>query len=254
MRAVLTYHSIDASGSPISLDPRTFAAHVAWLASGRVRVVPLDELVREPEGDGDGGAGDDDDRVALTFDDGFASFASEAAPRLRAHGLPATLFVVAAHVGRSNSWPVRGVSRVPTLPLLDWDALGALGESGVAIGAHTRTHPSLAALPPDAVAEEIEGGADEIARRLGTRPTAFAYPYGDSPPHAAACVRRRFAVGVTTELRPLAAHEDRALVPRLDAYYLRDPRLLARWGTPTFRGLIGARRAARAARRWLRSD
>ena len=46
MRAILTYHSIDESGSPISVAPAAFRRHVEWLASGRVRVVSLEEIVR----------------------------------------------------------------------------------------------------------------------------------------------------------------------------------------------------------------
>ena len=42
MRAILTYHSIDESGSPISVDPDAFRRHVRWLASGRVRVTTPD--------------------------------------------------------------------------------------------------------------------------------------------------------------------------------------------------------------------
>ena len=65
MRAILTYHSIDPSGSPISVSPAAFRRHIEWLASGRVRVVRLEELMRLPAGE---------DAVALTFDDGFAKF------------------------------------------------------------------------------------------------------------------------------------------------------------------------------------
>ena len=37
MRAVLTYHSIDDSGSPISLAEKDLRGHVAWLAARAVR-------------------------------------------------------------------------------------------------------------------------------------------------------------------------------------------------------------------------
>ena len=40
MRAVLTYHSIDDSGSPISVRRDAFQRHVKWLASGQVAVAP----------------------------------------------------------------------------------------------------------------------------------------------------------------------------------------------------------------------
>ena len=38
-RAVLTYHSLDESRSPISLAPAVFEKHVEWLTSGRVAML-----------------------------------------------------------------------------------------------------------------------------------------------------------------------------------------------------------------------
>ena len=95
MRAILTYHSIDASASPISVSKEVFASHVEWLATGRVRVTTVDELLRLP---------DSADAVALTFDDGFENFGEIAAPALARHALPSTLFIVSDYVGRTNAW------------------------------------------------------------------------------------------------------------------------------------------------------
>lgn len=243
-RAILTYHSIDGSGSPISVAPDAFAAHVRWLASGRVRVVPLVNLAAEVRD----GSASDGDAVALTFDDGFANFAEHAAPLLAEHALPATVFVVSEHAGRTNAWGGRDAAGIPTLPLMDWSALGRIAESGVDIGAHTRTHPHLDALGSNAIAEEIEGGASEITSRLGRRPTSFAYPYGAVSDSAAAVVRATFDAGVTTRMRTLSTGDDRALLPRLDAYYLRSPDGLAGWGTARFRAYLTMRAAVRAAR------
>ncbi len=239
MRAILTYHSIDSSGSPISVSREAFAGHVRWLASGAVRVVPLTEIVR--------GAADGD-AVALTFDDGFANVAESAVPLLRDHALPATVFVVSGQVGGTNAWGGREQAGIPTLPLMDWDALGALGASGIELGAHTRRHPKLDTVGVNALSDEIEGGADEIERRTGCCPSTFAYPYGIAPAAAAAVVRRRFDVGVTTQLRVLAPDDDLALLPRLDAYYFRRADGLDAWGTARFRAWLGLRAAVRAVR------
>lgn len=239
MRAILTYHSVDRSGSPVSVSPETFAAHVRWLSSGRVRVVPLEEI-RTVKGDA----------VAITFDDGYRSVQDEALPRLLDHGMPATVFAVTAHVGGSNVWD-RGDARLPELPLMNWDALGRLSDEGLEIGAHTRRHPRLDALGVAALEDEILGGAAELEERLGRRARAFAYPYGRTSPAAVALVRRRFARAVTTELRCLRQVEDAALLPRLDAFYFRASGQLERWGSAAYAARLGARRAARTARRLL---
>ncbi len=246
-RAILTYHSLDDSGSPISVSPDAFAAHVRWLVSGRVRVVPLVTLADEARS----GAATSD-AVAITFDDGFANFADHAAPLLRAHDLPATVFVVSDHVGRTNAWGGREVPGIPTLPLMDWSAIGRVSAAGVEIGAHTRTHPPLDRRSGDALADEIQGGADEVTLHVGQRPHSFAYPYGAVSRAAAEVVRTHFQVGVTTRLRTLAADDDRALLPRLDAYYLRRPDGLSGWGTPRFRAYLRVRAAVRAVRERVR--
>ena len=243
LRAVLTYHSLDDSGSPISVEPASFAAHARWLASSSVRVVALETLVREVRGGDDAG-----DAVALTFDDGFANFGEHAAPLLTELGLPATVFVVSAHAGRTNAWGGTPDDGIPTLPLLDWQALGRLSECGITLGGHTRTHARLDALSGAALEDEIAGGAEDMVAQLGRRPTAFAYPYGATSRDAARCVGRHFAVGVTTQFLPLGAGDDAVLLPRLDAYYFRRPDGLRHWGSVRFRAYLRVRATARAAR------
>lgn len=239
MRAILTYHSIDDSGSPVSVGASAFAAHVRFLASGAVRVVPLAELVALPEGE---------DAIAVTFDDGFANFAQSAWPLLRDHRLPVTLFVVSDHVGGTNAWGGRDVPGIPTLPLLPWDALERLAREGVTLGAHTRRHPDLRRLDDAALADELDGSLAAIAERTSLRPDSFAYPYGHVDERVARAVAERFRLACTTELRLLARGERRELLPRLDAFYLRKPGALERWGTPAFRRAIRLRALARRAR------
>lgn len=239
MRAILMYHSIDSSGSPISVAAGAFRRHVDWLAGGPVQVVSLEQLLRLPE---------ETLAVALTFDDGFANFATEAAPLLRDRGLPALLFVVTGHIGRDNRWGGRGDPGVPVLPLLDWDALGRLREMGFTLGAHTRTHPRLTRLDGSMLEAELADAAGEMERRLGERPETFAYPYGDVDQRvaraAAACYRR----ACTTELGPLNEAESCHRLPRIDAWYLRNPARLADWGSREFRAWLWCRRQGRRLR------
>jgi peptidoglycan/xylan/chitin deacetylase (PgdA/CDA1 family) len=47
-----------------------------------------------------------------------------------------------------------------------------------AVGAHTRDHPSLRALPRDEQRVQIERSRDDLAAWTGKRPTAFSYPFG----------------------------------------------------------------------------
>jgi peptidoglycan/xylan/chitin deacetylase (PgdA/CDA1 family) len=244
MRAILTYHSIDESGSPISMSEGVFRSQIAWLAKGHVRVVSLDTLLRMPS---------DANAVTLTFDDGFVNFGDIAAPLLAEHGLPSTLFVVTDAAGRTNRWNGQSGRGVPELPLLNWDSLRRLADHGVDLGAHTRTHPDLAKASKEQQHDEIVGSAERIFFETGRTPTAFAYPYGSLTDAAVGLVATRFAWGLTTEMRSVGTNEARALLPRLDMYYLRDAGQLERWGTIRFRCHLTLRASARRVRRGLRS-
>jgi peptidoglycan/xylan/chitin deacetylase (PgdA/CDA1 family) len=242
MRAILTWHSVDASGSPISVTPDEFRRQVAWLVSGRVRVVSVGRLLDLPN---------ESNAVALTFDDGFVNFATEAAPILREHALPVTLFVVTGRAGADNRWRGRGDPGIPALPLLDWDQLGRLHESGVSLGAHSVHHRRLTRLARDEVEAELAQSAAELERRVGERPEGFAYPYGAADETVRGIAGRHYRWACTTDLRPLPAGAPPLGLPRLDAWYLRDPARLAHWGTPRFRTWLWYRRQGRRLRRGL---
>ncbi|MGQ0764519.1 MAG: polysaccharide deacetylase family protein [Gemmatimonadota bacterium] len=242
MRAVLTYHSIDESGSVVSIPLSSFRAHVRWLASGDVRAVPLGQVLEAP---------DSADVVAVTFDDGFENLHRDAWPLLREHNIPFTVFVVTDHVGGMNNWGGSGDAGVPRFPLMSWPTLGRLREGGASIGAHTRRHPSLPSLAPAAVEEELRGSAEAIERELGVPPDSFAYPYGETGRAASDCAARTFRLSCTTEHRPLRGVENSALIPRLDMWYFRDPRRLESWGSSSFRRALWIRGQARRARRMI---
>lgn len=239
MRAILMYHSIDSSASPISLSEDAFRAHVRFLGSGRVRVVPLASLPALP---------DDTDAVALTFDDGFLNFTSAALPVLSHLGFPATVFVVSDAVGTTNAWGGRTEAGIPTLPLMSWSDLQRARDAGVEIGAHTRTHPDLTLLSSSQVQDEMAGGVERITAELGKRPDSFAYPYGAVSDRVVRAARGLFQLSVTTTLRPLAPDDNRALLPRLDALYFRKPGTLEAWGSPAFRRRLWVRAQGRRVR------
>jgi len=242
MKATLTYHSIDDSESPVSLAPATFQRHVAWLASGRVKVLGLDALLAHPE--------DGEDAVALTFDDGFLNN-DDPVRRLLDAGLPATLFVVSRYVGTTNAWGGYGDRRIPVLPLLSWDDLGGLIERGASVAAHSRTHAPMTSLSPFALDDELLGCVDDLHTRLGLRASHLAYPYGDVDERVAARAEHHFRFGHTTAFDMLRSTAPRLQLPRLDMYYFQKPGTLEAWGTPAFARRVSWCRTRRRARAWL---
>jgi len=194
----------------------------------------------------------DGDAVAITFDDGFTSFDELAWPRLREAGLPATLYVVTGRVGEDNRWGGRPEPGIPDLPLMDWEALGRVAGEGVELGGHGRAHLRLDQAGDAEVEDEIEGCREEIRKRTGSAPSSFAYPYGAYDDRAEAAAVRTYENAVTTELRPLRGRDPAHRLPRLDAFYLRRPGRLERFGSGGFRRYVAVRAALRGVRGLLR--
>lgn len=237
MKAILTYHSVDEGGSPISIHPDTFVRHCERLALLGPRVVSLDELLRLPAGES---------AVAITFDDAYTNFATQAWPVLRAYRMPVTLFVPTACVGGTNAWDA-SLPWVPRLEILDWDALGRLVDEGVTLGSHTRTHAYLPGVSAAQLADELEGSAADLERLTGTRPRGLAYPYGALNNRVELACGTSYQYACTTELRPLDGGERPHQLPRVDMYYLRAAYGLEFCDTLAFRVYLNARAGAR---RW----
>jgi peptidoglycan/xylan/chitin deacetylase (PgdA/CDA1 family) len=237
MKAILTWHAIEDSPSPISVGTAAFADQVAFLAS-RVRVVPLADILTA-----------DDDAVALTFDDAFASFTDRAWPRLRDAGLPATVFVVTDRVGGRNRWSGREEPGIPDLALADWDALARVADEGAEIGCHSRRHPRLVTIDDAALEEETDGACEILRERLGAAPSSYCYPYGVAGPREREAAARRFTRAVTADHRLLTGEEDPFLLPRLDVYYFNRPGALNGFGSRGFRAQVKCRAALRQLRR-----
>jgi len=225
VKATLTYHSLDDSGSPISLRPSAFDRHLAWLTSGRVRVVALSDLAAH--------RGDPNDAVAVAFDDGFLNVRSAAA-RLLDGGIPVTVFVVSGHVGGTNAWGGQPQGGIPNLPLLAWNDLEFLVARGAAVESHTRSHAVLPRLSLAELDDELQGCQQDLRARLGVDSAHLAYPYGEVDDAVAARAAGCYRFGHTTEYRALSGADAPLRLPRLDMYYFQAPGSLETWGTPAF--------------------
>jgi len=238
LRAILTYHSIDPSGSVISTTEDTFRRQVKWLSRSAIKVVSIPELLA---------LGDDSDAVALTFDDGFANFEKAVGPLTDA-GFSATVFVVTDCVGGTNSWEFRSGASVPMLPLMDWHQLSRIHEQGFVVGAHTRSHANLSRLSGAGLLDELQGSAERIGSELGMRPEGLAYPFGATSPAVVREAAAVFAFACTAEFRPLNVSDAAHQLPRLDMYYFRDPARLESFGTPAFARYVALRGRGRRLR------
>lgn len=236
MRAILTFHSIDDSGSVISYPPRRFARLLETLAR-TFRFVDLDELLL-------GGA---DDTLAITFDDGMRSVFENALPVLRANGVPAHLFLATDAIESDQPWPHQPPGATP-LPMMTWDEVEALAAGGFAIENHTVSHPDLRTLDDGAIDDELARANETIASRLGRWPRYFAYPFGWYDDRVRQRVRDVFDGTVTTELGTLRDGEDPTILPRLDTYYLQSAQMLRTLHLAPTRAYLTARSLMRTVK------
>lgn len=245
-RLILMYHRVaSAAHDPLELcvSPERFAEQLDLLRS-LGRIVPLAEITR-PRRNGL--------TIAITFDDGYADNALVAAPLLAERDASATVFVVAGAIGSGRAfwwdrlaaivgldeyWPLwerlrvlpaaqieeelEGLGAAPDVdgrPMSE-DELAGLAATPVAVGAHTLTHPSLPALPPEEQRREIGGSRERLEELTGRPLDAFAYPYGDYDAATVRLVKRSgFRSACTVHENRLTRLSSAFLLPR---YPVRD--------------------------------
>jgi peptidoglycan/xylan/chitin deacetylase (PgdA/CDA1 family) len=236
--AILTYHSLDDSGSVISTSPEVFRRQIESLAASGIPLVPIDRALTSPGS------------IALTFDDGYRNLAEHAFPVLERFRVPATIFVVSRYCGLFNRWPSQPPGTVPELPLLSWEELSA-APSGIEIGAHTATHPRLPELPALECDREMYECRAEIEQKLARPVRWFAYPYGSCSDAVCSSAARHFELAVGTSLRFVSPGASPLDLPRIDMFYFRHRTSLDRLFSPSLSVYVGARNLAREARSHL---
>ncbi len=180
--AVLMYHSISASPEPdphrIRVHPDRLDRHLRLLGRLGLRGVSQTELLRAVD------RGEAAGLVGLTFDDGYADFLTTAVPVLARHGMTATVYVVAGHMGATNSWDTG-----PQFPIMTADQVRAVAAAGHEVGSHTTTHARLAGADPAVLAAEVGDSRRLLEDVLQAEVPGFCYPYGAYDAAAADAVR-----------------------------------------------------------------
>lgn len=237
---VLAWHSISSEPGPTSIPRETFAMQLEHLVA--CGYTPL-TLARYIDGLGDR-ASLPRRAVLLSFDDGFADFASDAWPLLARHAMPATVFVPTGRLGECESWDgTHALQR----PLLGWDDVRRLAAEGVEFGGHGVAHRDLTRLGAAELQVEVRQCADDLAAATGRRPRSFAAPYGRVDARVRAEIAGAYEIAFGTRFDRADHATDRFDVPRIEMHYFRDA---SRWraflcGDPVY---FQARKAMRALR------
>jgi peptidoglycan/xylan/chitin deacetylase (PgdA/CDA1 family) len=238
--AILTYHSLDDSGSVISVHPRAFAEHMRILYESDVKVIPLSNVLKVINN-----GQSTEHMVAITFDDGFRNFNKLGLPVLQRYNFPATLFLVTGYCGKNNGWPSQRNSIV-SQPLLSWTEVREMSKDGVSFGSHTMSHPDLRRLPAREVEEEIVASKKAIEDATSQPVEMFAYPYGYSNETVRIFTRTHFSLACSTTLGFVGPESDPFGLERIDMYYIRRSMIFRRVFSREMDVYIGARRKLRS--------
>jgi peptidoglycan/xylan/chitin deacetylase (PgdA/CDA1 family) len=205
MAVILLYHSVavDVMDSQLQVHPDTILRHLSWCAREGYETAPL----------GDTLADSTKKRVAITFDDGFASFRL-AWPALRARGIRPTIFVCPGKVGGENDWASPGRLRER---LLDTPQICKLAGEGVLVGCHGWDHQPFLDRTVQDMEEDLARCERWFQTAIDVRPAVFAWPYGQLADAAIRVVARHheyaLAAGPGRD-----AEATRWTVPRIAAY------------------------------------
>jgi GT2 family glycosyltransferase/peptidoglycan/xylan/chitin deacetylase (PgdA/CDA1 family) len=158
---VFLYHRVGANPDLFTVDPQTYASHLALIAASGRTPVTVTELASALRGERELPQAP----VCLTFDDGYVDTRAtiEAAAEL---GVKSTLYVTVGAIDTPGA-----VTRT------DLQTLAANTEY-VELGAHTVTHPRLDELRAAAAEQQITESRDALADLIGSAVRSFAYPHG----------------------------------------------------------------------------
>lgn len=161
---VVMYHRVGEGDYPATnIRVDQFEAHIRELTGGLMTAMGVPEILAALR------AGETlpDRAVGITIDDAFRSVYTEAWPRLKAAGLPFTLFVATDPVDRQ------------TEGYMTWDQIRELEAAGVTIGSQTASHLHMPTATAARNAEDLARSNARFRAELGRAPKLFAYPFGE---------------------------------------------------------------------------
>jgi peptidoglycan/xylan/chitin deacetylase (PgdA/CDA1 family) len=168
---ILMYHGLqsEVGGRHPYFETNTsreqFAAHMKFLDENGYTTVNLNEALEAMMT-----GRNSENRVVITFDDGFRDFYTHAFPILAEYNFKATMFIVS---GLTANETVRADGK----EYMTWAEVREIHAHGIQIGSHTVNHPELYKLSPKEVEYEVRQSKETIEDGLGEAIQSFAYPY-----------------------------------------------------------------------------
>jgi peptidoglycan/xylan/chitin deacetylase (PgdA/CDA1 family) len=119
----------------------------------------------------------------VTFDDGYAETMRNALPELRARGIPYSVFVPTAYIGREAVWASESKGPSARSRVMSADELREIGKDPLCVvGSHTESHRNLRGAEPELAQREMEGSRSTLSGLLEKDVTVLSLPYGEFTP------------------------------------------------------------------------
>lgn len=151
---------------------------LAWLSAPMTTGSPLEA----PQAGRSVSGGRPFQPVAITFDDGFQDFFTEAVPVMEELGFTATMYLPTASIGEARR-SFKGI------PCMTWNEVRQARRAAMRFGSHTVNHPVLYGLSWSEIETELCDSRRELEDRLGEAINSFAYPYAFPEADGAYCRR-----------------------------------------------------------------
>ncbi len=163
---ILMYHHIgnppvNEKSHQLYVHPDLFRREMEYLAENKYKSTSLDELAdalknkkKLPK-----------KSIVITFDDGYDDFNNNAYPILKKYNLKSTIFISTNLVNKPCYLTLSSIKSLLTSKI-------------VTIGSHTITHPNLTRINSNRLFYELTGSKRWIEKKLKTKITSFAYPFG----------------------------------------------------------------------------
>lgn len=163
----------------------------------------------------------DDRKAAITFDDGYENFYTNALPILRKFDAPVTVFVNPVLLGTDNSDLLarrHGISSSEQVMLISEQVHKLVDDDLVTIGNHTKTHANLESESESQIRQEVVEAKNRLEETFGTTIDRFSYPYGSYGPSAVDIVQSSHDIAVADHQCVVDESTNPHLIPRIHAH------------------------------------